>query len=146
MSLTESVDYVFYPKVQVLESRMTAKMSDACLLGTKRFIFIVPIRSIQSLLVATRVTNYDGDPAAAVAQLVSQPDLTVDALEQQMIANLGEDKETRIFDLESVETFAMKTGFLGQTKIKMPGDKVKLINIKGKGNKGDAKAFYADRL
>lgn len=147
MALTPDVDYVFYPKAHVVENRL-AKISDACFLGTKRYIFVVPKRSIQSFLVATRITQYnDGqDPAAALRDLLASDALTTDELEQQLVTQLDGDKETRIFPLDQVEVFEMKTGFWGQTKLKLPGDKLKLVNIRGKGNKAAAQQFYADRL
>jgi len=72
--------------------------------------------------------------------------LTTDELEQQLVAQVDGDKETRIFPLDQVEVFEMKTGFWGQTKLKLRGDKLELINIRGKGNKAAAQQFYADRL
>ncbi len=148
MSLVENQDYVFFPKAHVVESRLTAKMSDACFLGTKRFIFIVPKRSMQSFLVATAITTYnDGeDPAAAIESLLASEGLTVESLEAELLERLSGDKETRVFPVEQLETFEMKTGFWGQTKLKAPGDKVKLVNIRGRGNKDRAKAFYSAAL
>jgi len=148
MPLTENQDYVFYPKAQVLESRLTAKMSDACFLGTKDYIFIVPKRSIQSFLVATKVTHYNGkeDPAKGLSELLATDSMTVPQLEQELVNNLSGDKETRIFPLGDAETFEMKGGFWGQTKLKLPGDKLKMIIIKGKGNKAAAIEFYKQRL
>lgn len=148
MALVENQDYVFFPKAHVLENRLTAKMSDACFLGTKRYIFIVPKRSMQSFLVGMAVTTYnDGeDPASALQDLLGRDDLTVESLEQDLMDKLGADKETRVFAIDGLESFQMKTGFWGQTKLKVPGDKLKLVTIRGKGNKVRARAFYEDRL
>ncbi len=147
MALLANQDYVFFPKAQVLENRL-AKMSDACFLGTKRYIFIVPKRSIQSFLVATKITHYNGkqDPAEGLTELLATDALTVDQLEQQLTEQLSGDKETRIFPLDQAEVFTMKAGFWGQTKLKMPGDKLKQITIRGKGNKAVAIEFYKERL
>lgn len=148
MALVEHQDYVFFPKAHVLENRLTAKMSDACFLGTQRYIFVVPKRSIQSFLVATRITRYNGgdDPAAALQGLLSVDSLTVQQLEADLVDKLSDDTETRIFPLEQLETFEMKAGFWGQTKLKLPGDKLKMVTIRGKGNKAAALEFYKSRL
>ena len=147
MALTEGQDYLFFKKVHVVESRLTAKFSEACLLTTPKFLFVIPKRSMQSLLVATRVTNYqkDGDPAEAVDALLHDDSMTLEALEGDLAARLAGDSETRVFKVDELEIFEMKTGFFGQTKIKAAGDKVKLINIRGKGNKVRAKEFYEKR-
>jgi hypothetical protein len=144
MGLIENQDYVFFPKAHVIENRLTAKMSDACFLGTRRYIFIVPKRSIQSYFVATRITQYNEgvDPAEALQSLLAEGELSVEELEAELTERLADDREVRVFAVQDLETFEMKTGFWGQTKLKAPGDKVKLVNIRGKGNKARAKAFY----
>lgn len=70
MGLRENADYVFFPKVHVVESRMTAQMSDACLVGTKRYLFVVPVRSLQSYLVATGITTYGSGKHGEIAEQV----------------------------------------------------------------------------
>jgi hypothetical protein len=147
MALQANQDYVYVPTIDVNEGLMTGTITKACLVGTKKFLFVVPMEAVHAqgtfMGDTTKWTLDAANPRESVEKLLAQDDLTVEQLEETLKGLLEGDEQRRVFELGSVEKFQVKTGWLsGGVHIQVPGEGKKAMNIRGKEHKQALGAFY----
>jgi hypothetical protein len=117
---------------------------------TKKHIIIVPLEAAGMMGLTGRTAKYDigdNDPAAFAEAVLADPDATVQGLVDLFTEVLADDKYQRVFAVDELEKFKVKTGlFTGGMYWKMPGEARKTANIPGKANKVAVKTFYEDQL
>ena len=87
MALQANQDYVYVPTIDVNEGLMTGTITKACLVGTKRFLFVVPMEAVHAqgtfMGDTTKWTLDAANPRESVEKLLAQDDLTVEQLREE---------------------------------------------------------------
>jgi hypothetical protein len=148
MELKEEENYLFYPKADTTTGKGLGGTAQASVVCTKNYVFVMPSKKFQTLVVAHKTTTYNffdsGDsPAEGLSKLVAEPGLTVDALEAKLVPMLSEGvKEQLVFKVDELDKFKVTSGFFGKTTMKSAGGKEMLLTLRGKDSKKRMKAFY----
>ena len=150
MALTANEDYIYVPNVRIMEGFTTGTTTSACMICTRDHIIFVPLSSEGVAGLRGRTAKYDigdEDPAAFAEAVLADPEMTVDGLVGLFRDLLADDKYQRVFPVDELEKFKVKTGlFTGGMFWKMPGEAKKNAHIPGKPNKVAVKTFYEGRF
>ena len=147
MPLQPNTDYVYVPTVDVTDEILATGATKACLVGTKGFLFIVPVSAVNIQPrggIETWWKIGTQDPRTAVEAMLADPGLTLEQLEKALQGLLAGMPQRRVLNVHDAEKFQIKTGWLtGGLTFKLPGEARKTLNLRGKENKLAVKAFYA---
>ena len=146
MALQPNADYVYVPTVDLTDEILATGVTKACLVGTKGFLFVVPVSAVNIQPrggIETWWKVGDQDPKAVVETMLADPALTLGQLEGALQGLLADMPQRRVLPVGDAEMFQVKTGwFTGGLYFKLPGEARKTMNIRGKENKLAVKAFY----
>lgn len=146
MALQAGKDYVHVPTVDVSDGVASSAITKAILVGTKSFVFLVPVQGIELKGSSGTQTDWQvggQDPASAVAALLAQPDLTAAKLEEMLQSLLKNLPQRRVLAVKDADVFQVKTGWLtGGLYFRQANEPRRTVNLRGKQNKLAVKAFY----
>ena len=152
MSLQAETDYVLAPKINRTGG---AGILTGMLVGTKKYLFIVPYDSIGGAgrRVETRTyTLAGGDPRKTVPELLADEELTVEALED-LLCGVVEKIDGMAVEIAEFDRFKIEVGggWLGWLKAglyyKTDGKRGwKGLAVSGKANRQRVYDFYKDLL
>lgn len=142
MSLSAGHDYVFVPKVTLVLNGVTF----AALVGTRKYLFIVPFESIAEAGRRVQTTKFSIDeknPQEFLPQFLASPDLTLAEVEEFLMKTIEKDPQYYL-EIASLSEFNIKAGFFSKgIYYKKPGDRgFSGIGISGKENALALKEFY----
>lgn len=149
MPLVQGRDFLFFEKVDCSQQSLTAALTRGAAVMTPNLIAMIPVQGIGSIGIATVGTRHSlagTDPVGYIRSLLSDPTLGVADLEATLRDLYGQSKTRWLFPVAELEKWKMGTGFFGQATLKMPGESVRRMNVRDKGGKVAAKAFYASAL
>lgn len=146
MAIQDDKDYLFIPAGYLSEGKVTGLTnSEVCMVGTPDYLFFLPERSITSFAVLTKIKTYnfgDRKPSEAVAELLNDPELTVQELEDSLKEMLGPEADKRIYKISELEKFKIVTGLFAQNRIKKSGQAIRVYSPKKKADKRRFIAYY----
>jgi hypothetical protein len=146
--LTEGTDYLLYKHAYHTGGAITGLAnSEVSVVATRRFLFIIPQREVSLGLLSVKVKTYfpNNDKLAiqtAVEALVTQPDLTTDALEAMLQEMLPAEQ---VYPLDALTKLSVWMLFR-QVRFKRATGATQVLALKGRANHERFKAFYADAL
>ncbi len=144
MALDRNEDYVLIDTVDVPEG-IGFKMTQGLMVGTKKKLFVMPIKTFGSYLVVSTTSRFklDGQsPRKAIKGLLNALDITVDKLETTLTNALSDSKTPRVFAIDSLERFRIGKSFMKMTLVQPKGGKLVKINVRGKQAKQELASFY----
>ena len=148
--LTAGQDYLYLPKISFTVDLAGTKVVHGCLVGTKSLVFLFPSSSTDArgfTLTVSRFSFGGTDVRKALAELLADPNLTVEELESTCSAMLESVEGRRVFKVAELVRFQLQTGwtsiFTAAMIIQPPGGPPMGVAIKGGDMRKAAKAFYA---
>ena len=138
-------DYVYYEMGAMQTIKSPMKHFDVCIVGTKKYIFVIPIKSVGFFMILNTIKThqlFDGvSIPEGVKKLIDQSN-TVAELEESMCALL-EDNDLYIYDLENLHSFKFR-GFLGRHTLRMARSKMHwaAVGPKKKADSKEMRTFY----
>jgi hypothetical protein len=140
----EGTDYVLAPKVTLLTG---PGVTSGFLVGTRRFLFVVPIDAIRGAgrSVTTTTFTIDGrTPLESVRSLLAAPALTLPELEEAMHRLLSTVEGEWIVPIEALAEFRVKTGWFSRgVYYKRSGDRgYRGFPISGREHAERVRSFY----
>lgn len=145
MSIQKDRDFVFVSKGTVAIDGVNF----CFIIGTRRFIFIFPYENIAGggrIIENTKYTVGGKKPQEFFAELVTDPDLTVEKFEEivrEKMANVQLSEDKYLFDLTQLEEFNIKLSFFAKgIYLKRSGQSRVGIGVSGKEDILKAKEFY----
>ena len=143
--MTKGQDYLFYEKGAMMSSKSPLKNYTVCTVCTKKYVFLIPIKSMGNFLIVNTFKNhqfFDGVGVVEGVQKLIENSDSAEALENSLIALLEED-EKYVHEVSSMSSFKFK-GFLGRHTLRMARSKMKWASISpaGKGNSKEMRSYY----
>lgn len=143
-------EYIFIPKIDVSEGfSAIGAITQACLLGTKKAIYIIPFK-IVSVYRYVAPVNYAVDeesPVEYMKRVLEDERTDLKELENGLTKMLQNEELRRIFPVDEMKTFKVRKGRLtGGMFLKMPSESKKAVNIPGKENKKALYDFYKEKF
>ena len=147
MALTNGVDYVFVPKATLILEQITF----ACLVATKKYIFVIPKEGISGqgrIITTTTYSINSKDPISGIKEYLENKDITVkdleDFLNKTLFEELGLSRDTYLIEVAKLTEFNIKASFFSKgIYFKKPGDKgFTGFPVSGKENAINLKNFY----
>ncbi len=150
MEKLSNSNHVFIPLIDINEGLLSGTITKASIIGTKNILFIIPRSSVKILGETIGDSQFVLDekkPDEFIENLLSNLEMSVEELEKILTQVLSTDKTRRIFPVNELEKFNVKTGtFTGGLFLKMSGEAKKAANIRGKENKVKLRDFYEEFL
>jgi hypothetical protein len=151
--LQRDVNYCFFPDSYYTGGKLTGfTNSKVCMVGTKKYIFIVPIMDMTSFIIASHIKKYNWGDGQTVVQgverMLAEPGMTVEQLEENLKDLLGADDHDRVIEVAQLAQFKVHMlWILTQARAKHKlGGATKVITCKGAGNMKKFKEFYFPKL
>ncbi len=149
--MTQRTDVVFIPRINLSEGLSAGQVTQASLVGTPNFLFIIPHEARQFLENTPTSNRWKVEPhqmAQAVETFLSEK-LSLEKLEKELTTVLSRDKsQRRVFPVDQLERLAIKVGFwiFGGMSIQLAGEENRVINVPGSAMRRKLHDFYASRL
>lgn len=141
---------LFFPKADLTRGKgMKLSTQRGVAVCTRKRLIMIPTQDVQTGVVRTKVTtrrmSAGGSVAEAVEGLLKQPDLTVEELETELEALLGDTYADQSFEIATLASFKVwNLGPLSQVRMKPQGAIAPIVFVpRGKGAVKQVKAFYA---
>ncbi|HLP12650.1 MAG TPA: hypothetical protein VK177_12010 [Flavobacteriales bacterium] len=143
--MTEKTDFVVYYGSVLMNSSAPMKHCDACVIGTKNYIFFVPKQTVGIYAILTTWKNHKFFEGVSVEEGVKNfiaSCSSIDQLEKGLIALL-EDDPKYVHKLSDLKSFKFR-GFLGKHTVRMStgGMNWTSVSPKGKGTSKEMRSFY----
>lgn len=145
MAIQKDRDFIFVSKGTVMIEGVTFSF----IIGTRRFLFVFPYENITgagNVASTTKYTIGGKKPQEFFAELITDPDLTVEKFEEivrEKMASVQLSEDKYLFELAKLEEFNIKMGFLSKgIYLKRSGQSRVGIGVSGKDDVLKAKEFY----
>lgn len=146
MSVTEAKDFVFAPKGTIIANGVVS----VCILGTRDYLFAIPLENIQGAGTTISQTKYsiDGqDVLSGIKSLLEDPELDSKKLQTiilSLLSDWGIDQGKHAFEVAKLLEFNIKAGFFSKgIYLKSATDKFRQgIAVSGKDQILKFKNFY----
>jgi hypothetical protein len=151
--LIEGSDYLFFRTAYHSGGALTGlKNAEVAVVATQRYLFLLPLRETSLTLFAVTATrhwlagpNGRQDIAEALARYLATPDLTVDALESELLAFLPEGEY--VVRLDGLASLTVWSRFLRQVRFKQRDRRTtQVLALRGKDNHARFERFYAHTI
>ena len=123
-------DYYYSDKAMMMTIKAPMKSVDACVLGTKNYIFTVPVKSMGVYGLVTTFKNHqyfqDMSVDEGLRKLISEAE-SVEALEDSLCALL-EDDDKYVYKLDEMNSFKFR-GIFGRHTLRMARSKMHWASI-----------------
>lgn len=148
--LRENDNYVFFRKASYAGGKVTGMTTiEAVVIGTRKFIFILPKQEMNSILIAHKVRTFTMGNGVSVEQgaanMLADPQMTVEKLEEDLKELLGADNHDRVLELSQLSHFRVHMlWILSQARMNhKAGGATKVLSVRGDGGMKRFKTFYA---
>jgi hypothetical protein len=144
--ITKDKDYVFYEQSLVMMSKQPLSRSNATVVGTKNYIFLVPTKTIGMFLVLDTIKTHSFFQGVSIPQGVQkliESSETVNDLEESLKALLQND-DKYVYHLPEWPSFKFK-GFLGKHTLRISKGGLGAntsVMVEGKGLSKEFRAYY----
>jgi hypothetical protein len=151
--LIEGTDYLLFRKAFHSGGAVTGlKNAEVAVVATRRYLFLVPIRETSLGLFGVTATRhwFEGetgtlDVGAALARLLASPELTIDALETELMSFLPPGENVVVLD--ELQSLTVWSRFLRQVRFKQRDRRAtQVLALRGKDNHQRFQRFYADTI
>lgn len=139
-------DYVFYEQSFVMMSKQPMSRSNATVVGTKNYVFLIPTKTIGMFLVLDTIKThsfFQGVTIPQGVQKIIESAETVNDLEESLKALLQDD-EKYVYHLPEWPSFKFK-GFLGKHTLRISKGGLgatSSIMVEGKGLSKQFREYY----
>jgi len=152
--LIEGSDYLFFRKAYHSGGAITGvKNSEVAIVATRRYLFLLPITETSYWGIGLTATRHwfhgdDGqklDVGEAIARFLAMPDLTVEALEAELLGFLP--KGEYVVALDALASLTVWSRFMRQVRFKQRDRRsTQVLALRGKDNHARFERFYADAI
>lgn len=150
--LRENENYVFFRKASYTGGKLTGLTNiDATVIGTRKYIFVLPKKEMTSILVAHKIRTFKMGEGVSVEQgaanMLADPQMTIERLEEDLKDLLGADDHDRVIEVAQLTHFKIHMlWILSQARMNhKAGGATKVLSVRGDGGMKRFKAFYAPK-
>ncbi|MFN8393903.1 MAG: hypothetical protein U0176_04445 [Bacteroidia bacterium] len=147
--LRENENFVFFRKASFTGGKVAGVTNvDAAVIGTSKFIFVLPKKEMTSILVAHKIRTFNMGEGVSVEQgaanMLADPQMTVEQLEEDLKELLGADNHDRVIEISQLSHFRVHMlWILSQARMNhKAGGATKVLSVRGDGGMKRFKAFY----
>lgn len=153
--LIEGTDYLLFRNAFHSGGAVTGlKNAEVAVVATRRYLFLVPIRETSLGLFGVTATRrwFEGETGklevgAALARLLASPDLTIEALETELMGFLPPPPGENVVVLDELQSLTVWSRFLRQVRFKRRDRRAtQVLALRGKDNHQRFQRFYADTI
>lgn len=144
--ITKNQDYVFYVDSFVMMSKQPMSRSNAAVVGTKNYIFLIPTKTVGMFLILDTIKTHSFFQGVSIPQGVQkliESATSVEELEESLKALLQND-EKYVYRLSEWPTFKFR-GFFGKHTLRISKGgfgATSSIMVEGKGLSKEFRAYY----
>ena len=152
--LTEGTDYLFFRKAYHSGGVITGlKNAEVAIVATRRYMFLLPISETSFWGIGITATRHwfhgEGgqklEVGEAIARFLAMPDLTVEALEADLLAYLP--KGEYVVALDALASLTVWSRFMRQVRFKQRDRRsTQVLALRGKDNHARFERFYAEAI
>jgi hypothetical protein len=141
-------NYLFFPKGNLAGGKVVGTMAGTVsVICTKRYIFIAPKTITNSIIIASRVSNYKFSDGVTMEQglksMLDDPQMTLETLEEALKLFLGGSDSEYVFEVAKLEHFKIHLMWiLSQARFNKRGGSTNVLSMGKPSNMKLMNAFY----